>query len=598
MPIRKKLFHLSELEVNQVLFADNSDDEEGLVLDDEDLQFLEQDVEGMQETSEISDTLEVTIEPPQENHQLDVNQNSETNSEKAEEVNFIWKKPLPAYQKSAYEETNFVNDFPFGKILIENELNGDVTPYSVFEAVSKFTSFIADIVIPQTILYSQQNGHVFTTNIDEMKAFFGMHLVMGYHTLPSLRDYWSTEPDLGVPFISNVMNLKRFEELRRYLHFNDNSEMGDRKAPGFDRAFKIRPVLKHFNECFLLAMQPTKFQAIDEHMIRFKGHNIMRQFVKGKPIQWGFKVWCRCDSKSGYLFEFDLYMGKKLGAVQYGLGESVVLNLSEKLERLGCQLFIDNYFNSPMLQVVLYGRKIFSAGTVRTNRKHLPKKSESQEAKMKKGDSVSVESHHVFFTKWMDSKPVNMLSNFLAIEPTQEVKRRVSGFCEKQNISCPAVVKQYNEFMGGVDIMDQKKVTYQYDHRAKTKYYLRVVFDLIDIAVNNSAVVYEKFCVAHPETKKLDLKTYRRVVARCLIADFCSRKRNAPTSSVHRCNKIAKYMKPLPSAKHTMQKGQKRSRCKECSKHKRDIKTNNFCVECNVFLCFVNGRDCFAAYHK
>ena len=36
---------------------------------------------------------------------------------------------------------------------------------------------------------------------------------MGYHVLPSIRDYWSTEPDLGVLYISNVMSLKRFEEI-------------------------------------------------------------------------------------------------------------------------------------------------------------------------------------------------------------------------------------------------------------------------------------------------------------------------------------------------------------------------------------------------
>ena len=41
-------------------------------------------------------------------------------------------------------------------------------------------------------LYSQQQGHVFTTSLEETKAFFGMHLVMGYHALPCMRDYWSS----------------------------------------------------------------------------------------------------------------------------------------------------------------------------------------------------------------------------------------------------------------------------------------------------------------------------------------------------------------------------------------------------------------------
>ena len=97
-------------------------------------------------------------------------------------------------------------------------------------------------------------------------------------------------------------------------------------------------------------------------MIKFKGHNILRQYVKGKPIQWGFKMWCRCESKTGYLHEFDIYTGKKRGQVEYGLGEGVVLHLTEKIQHLGCKVYIDNFFNSPSLQLLLLKRNVFSAG--------------------------------------------------------------------------------------------------------------------------------------------------------------------------------------------------------------------------------------------
>ena len=40
MPIRKMLCHLTEREVNQVVFCDNSDDEERLTLDDDNLGYL------------------------------------------------------------------------------------------------------------------------------------------------------------------------------------------------------------------------------------------------------------------------------------------------------------------------------------------------------------------------------------------------------------------------------------------------------------------------------------------------------------------------------------------------------------------------------
>ena len=83
--------------------------------------------------------------------------------------------------------------------------------------------------------------------------------------------------------------------------------------------------------------------------------------------------------------------------------------------------------------------------------------------------------------------------------------------------------------MGGVDLMDQKKVTYQFDHRSKSKYYLRIVYDFIDIAINNSYVMY---CKLRESVPSMDAKTYRRAVAQSLIGTFNSRKRAVLASSV------------------------------------------------------------------
>jgi hypothetical protein len=297
--------------------------------------------------------------------------------------------------------------------------------------------------------------------------------------------------------------------------------MKEQNDPLHDRAFKIRLVLDHFNKTFLTAMSPTKFQSIDEHMIKFKGHNILRQYVKSKPIKWGFKMWCRCDSKSGYLFEFDLYTGKKVGKIEHGLGEGVVLQLTEKIKNMGCQIFIDNFFNSPILQSMLLQNKIYSAGTVRANRKNLPKAQVVFDKDMKRGDIECYESNGIFYVKWMDNKAVHMCSNFISAFPSTKVKRRIKGSNTKADVICPAIVKVYNCYMGGVDTMDQKKVTYQFDHKSKIKFYLRVVFDLIDISVNNAFTV---FCSINKSSfasiEKLDSKTFRRIVAIRLIGNY------------------------------------------------------------------------------
>ena len=91
--------------------------------------------------------------------------------------------------------------------------------------------------------------------------------------------------------------------------------------------------------------------------------------------------------------------------------------------------------------------------------------------------------------KWMDSKAVHMLSKFSALHPVKQVKRRIKGYKNKDAVKCPLVIQQHNKYMGEVDIMDQKKNNYQFDHRSKNKSYLRRVYDILDIAINNAGII-------------------------------------------------------------------------------------------------------------
>ena len=79
-------------------------------------------------------------------------------------------------------------------------------------------------------------------------------------------------------------------------------------------------------------------QSIGEHVTKFTGRSSMRQYLKTKPIKWGFKWWFRCVSLNGYLYEFDFYLGKKQD-VKVNLGEGVVMQLSEKLKGTFCTVF-------------------------------------------------------------------------------------------------------------------------------------------------------------------------------------------------------------------------------------------------------------------
>ena len=70
------------------------------------------------------------------------------------------------------------------------------------------------------------------------------------------------------------------------------------------------------------------------------------------------KQWCRYCSKTGYLYEFDLYLGKK-EKTELGLGETVVLDLSKI--NTHCMLYFDDFFNLPTLVKKLFNTGIYTA---------------------------------------------------------------------------------------------------------------------------------------------------------------------------------------------------------------------------------------------
>ena len=62
----------------------------------------------------------------------------------------------------------------------------------------------------------------------------------------------------------------------------------------------------------------------------------------------------------------------------------------------------------------------------------------------------------------------------------------------KKEIDIPKAVSDYNKYMRGVDIFDQN-CSYYIPRLRSRKWYIRVFFHLLEIAINNSFVLYESF---------------------------------------------------------------------------------------------------------
>ena len=49
--------------------------------------------------------------------------------------------------------------------------------------------------------------------------------------------------------------------------------------------------------------------SIDEMMVRYYGKHSAKMFLRGKPIKFGYKIWC-LTSSNGFLYNFSPYCGK------------------------------------------------------------------------------------------------------------------------------------------------------------------------------------------------------------------------------------------------------------------------------------------------
>lgn len=112
-----------------------------------------------------------------------------------------------------------------------------------------------ELITFKSNLYATQKSKTLRLTEAELLAFIGINFIMGYHKLPSYKDYWSTGEDLGLRLISSTMSRKRFETILSHLHVNDNGLL---RKNNKDKLFKIRPLVNVLNSQFSLLYHGTR----------------------------------------------------------------------------------------------------------------------------------------------------------------------------------------------------------------------------------------------------------------------------------------------------------------------------------------------------
>ena len=294
------------------------------------------------------------------------------------------------------------------------------------------TDEILQYVVEQSNLYATQSRPTKPSCLtkNELEQFIGMTLYMSVIQLPATRHYWNGR--LGHESVSEVMDCNRWEEIKRFIHFNDNTTFVPAGDPGHDKLHKIRPLLERIRER-LGRVPKEEFLAVDEQIIPTKCRSSIKQYNAKKPHKWGYKAFV-LSCISGFSYDFEIFSGAQSNVVPSGtpdLGASsnVVVRLSQSVPRnVNHKIFFDNWLTSVPLQVYLKKEGILSLGTVRATR--IPNCDVPTESEMKREGRGSmkekvamVDDVELSLVTWYDNKTVNTLWTYAGSRPTGEKRR-------------------------------------------------------------------------------------------------------------------------------------------------------------------------------
>lgn len=88
----------------------------------------------------------------------------------------------------------------------------------------------------------------------------------------------------------------------------------------------------------------------------------------------------------------------------------------------------------------------------------------------------------------MDRKLVFLVSNFHNRKSFQIIQRKEKDD-GKSLVKCPTSIVEYNKYMGGVDLANQRKASYSLDRKSR-RFWLCIFFNFLNITLSNAFVVF------------------------------------------------------------------------------------------------------------
>ncbi|XP_049845312.1 piggyBac transposable element-derived protein 3-like [Schistocerca gregaria] len=284
-----------------------------------------------------------------------------------------------------------------------------------------------------------KSGKSLNCTVEEMHKFWEVSIVAALIGIPRLRMCW--ERKSRYPLVADNVSRDRFYLLRNNIKLVYVNAVSEQEKKGYLENHRSTEI------------------SIDEQMILFHGQVKMKQYVKGKPNPEGLKNFVMANRKQ-------IQSEKVPPPEKLDVEGRVVLKLSDTLT-LKPTIYVNRYFTSvPLLTKLLRDRNITAIGTIMLS--HIPRSIQFEEdATMRKTrgshDQVVRNDGNLTIIKWFDNRAIYLASTESGVEPILKCTQWSKKEKKYIEVPRPCVVKAYNTYMGGVDLL----------HRMVGKYGMR-----------------------------------------------------------------------------------------------------------------------------
>ena len=169
-----------------------------------------------------------------------------------------------------------------------------------------------------------------------------------------------------------TMSVERFEDIRRFLRFNNKRTREFRRQADHMAAFRY--IWDLFISNCKKSYSPHECVAIDEQLVPFKGRRKFLQNIPIKPGKYGIKIFWLDDSITNCGFDGSVCTGRQPGEeVKRNVGSSIVHKLCSPLQHSGRNVTAGNFFISVQLAESLLDKSLTLVGTLRQNKRDYPR---------------------------------------------------------------------------------------------------------------------------------------------------------------------------------------------------------------------------------